>query len=389
MATVVQVVGNSVVGGAERQVLDLAVGLRARGHHVSVVCPRPGPLTGALAARGLPVTCLEFVHPLPGDEYAFDPAAARELAALLGGTGAEVVHSHLYPAHLHASTAASLAGVRAVVTTAHTLVVRPGDARLARDTPAHTVACSDAVARLLRAGGVPASRVTVVPNGVSPEHLRPPGGGARAGVVTVSRLSREKGLDLLVRAVAQLLPEHPGLDVAVAGSGPEQPVLEELCGRLGLAGHVRLLGVRDDVGDLLRRAAVFVSPSREEAGPLAVLEAMAAGTAVVATRVGGTPEVVADGVTGILVEPDATGLAQGLRRVLSDAGLRARLGSAGRDLVTSRYTVERQLDAVERLYGRLLSQPVAPRTETVTAGTPAARPRPPASRAGRAAPSRR
>lgn len=367
MATVVQVVGNSVVGGAERHVLDLVVALRARGHRVSVVCPRPGPLTAALAGLDVPVTCLEFVHPLPDDEYAFDEAATRELAGVLRTAGADVVHSHLYPAHLHASTAAALAGVPAVLTTAHTLVVRTGDGRLARTTSAHTVACSHAAADLLRAGAVPTSRVSVVPNGVGAEHLRPPGGGAREGVVAVSRLSPEKGLDLLVRAVAELVPEHPDLHVAVAGGGPEQQALEELCRELGVSGHVQLLGTRDDVARLLRRATVFVSPSREEAGPLAVLEAMAAGTAVVATRVGGTPEVVADGITGILVEPDAGALAEGLRRVLADPGLRARLGRAGRALVVRHYTVERQVDAVERLYEQLLSAPHTPTsTDAVT-----------------------
>lgn len=361
MATIVQVVGNSAVGGAERHVLDLVVGLRARGHVVSVVCPRPGPLTSALAGNDVPVSCLEFVHPLPGDEYAFDAAAARELAAMFRTAGADVVHSHLFPAHLHASTAGSLAGALAVVTTAHTLVVRPGDARLARTTRAHTVACSHAVACLQVGGGVPVSRVTVIPNGVSEEHLAPVGDAARDGLVAVSRLSAEKGVDLLLHAVARLLPEQPGLKVAVAGTGPADRPLRELSDRLGLSANVQFLGVRDDVSRLLRRAAIFVSPSREEAGPLAVLEAMASGAAVVATRVGGTPEVVADGVSGILVETDSTAIAVGLRRLLADPALRARLGRAARELVRERYTMDQQIDAVEGLYERLMSQqPIAP-----------------------------
>lgn len=356
MASIVQVVGNSVVGGAERHVLDLVTGLRRLGHRVTVVCPRAGPLTDAFAEADVPVDLVEFVGPRPHDDYAFLPEACDRLERLFRCVRPDVVHSHLYPAHLHATTAAVRAGIPAVLTTAHTLVVRPGDVELARTSRAHVIACSRAVADRLRTAGVPPGRISVIRNGVGPQHLVPaaPDCTAREGVLAVSRLSREKGVDLLLAAAERVAEQRPGTTIAVAGTGPEEERLRRRCDELSLTRTVSFLGVRHDVSELLRRAAVFVSPSREEAAPLAVLEAMAAGAAVVATAVGGTPEVVKDGETGILVHPDSGDLAAGLLRLLSDSELRCRLGSAARAAVLREHTLQEQVQRTARLYERQL-----------------------------------
>src|SRR2546430_8617049 len=202
--SVVQVIGNSVIGGAESHLLDLVQGLDRLGVDVEVVCPRPGPLTQQLAARGIPVQCIEMVHPWPNDEYALDRKAIRELVALLEKKRPDVVHSHLYPAHLHASLAAEEVGTPAIVHTAHTIIVRPGDVLLSYVTAARTIAVSRAAARLIETAGVPPERIEVIYNGAGPEHFADDlaamlhtrdslnlGSGPVIG--TVSQLSREQG----------------------------------------------------------------------------------------------------------------------------------------------------------------------------------------------------
>jgi glycosyltransferase involved in cell wall biosynthesis len=354
--TAVHVVGNSVVGGTERHVLDLVTGLRDAGYDVAVVCPRPGPLPDALAVAGVPVHLIEFVHPRPGDEYAFDPRAAARLERLIRELRPAVVHSHLYRAHLHATIAGAEAGVPALLTTAHTLVVRSADAWLTRATQVHTIACSDHVAQRLRKAGIPAGRITVVRNGIGGDHLAPVPAGNRAGILAVARLSPEKGLDVLLHAARIVAGHQSSVTFAIAGAGPQERWLRRLRDQLDLGRTVRFLGERHDVATLLRSAAIFASPSTREAGPLAVLEAMAAGTAVAAAAAGGTPEAVTDGATGLLAEPgNPRSLAAALLRLQASPSLRARLGSAARQAVLRGHTLDQQIRRTRQVYEQMLS----------------------------------
>src|SRR6059058_333083 len=200
--SVVQVIGNSAIGGAERHLLNLVQGLISLGVDVEVICPRSGPLTRQLAALNVPLQCVEMVHPWPGDEYLLDRNAVQELGQILRKKRPDVVHSHLYPAHLHASLAAQEVGIPAIVHTAHTIIVRPGDVLLSHTTAARTIAVSQAAARQLEEAGVPPERIEVIYNGVGPEHFEDEseeiertraalnlGPGPTIG--TVARLSRE------------------------------------------------------------------------------------------------------------------------------------------------------------------------------------------------------
>ncbi len=364
--SVVQVIGNVAVGGAERHLLDLVLGLGERAVRAQVVCPRPGPLSQVLLQRGVPVRYLEMVLPRPGDEYGLRGAAVEQLARWLQAWQPDVVHSHLYPAHLHASLAAVEVGVPAIVHTAHTLVARPGDAVLGRLTPAHTIATSRAAAHALVAAGVPTERVEVIYNGVSRDHLTVEpadvrrvradlGLGVGPVVGTVARLSHEKGVDVLLRALARVRERVPAVTALVVGDGPEHAPLRQLAAELGLAETVRFLGTRTDVPALNRVLDVFALPSREEACPLALLEAMAAGRAVVATGVGGTPELVAHGVNGWLVPTeDPAAMAAALVDLLQDAPRSAALGLAARTSVVGRFTRGCMVDATIAYYERIL-----------------------------------
>ena len=194
------------------------------------------------------------------------------------------------------------------------------------------------------AGRALRDRGRVVHNGVDldefagPESDREP--GARPFALAIGRLVRQKGFDVLLDAFAALVAD-PGFewDVVIAGDGPERGALGAQADRLGVGERVRFAGRTDraETVDLFRRAEVFVLPSRVEPFGIVNLEAMAAGTPLVASRVGGVPEIVDDGVTGLLVEPgDADDLAAALRRVHGAPQLRAQLATAGHAEVVGR-----------------------------------------------------
>jgi glycosyltransferase involved in cell wall biosynthesis len=184
--------------------------------------------------------------------------------------------------------------------------------------------------------------------------------GIEAGqpvVVTVGFLRSEKAYEVLIEAAAQIAPSVPGLRVLIAGGGPEEAKLQALIDDLGLGEVVTLLGIRGDVPDLLAAADVAVCCSDFEGGPLAVMEYMGAGLPVVATRVGGLPELVRDGETGVLVPPrDPAALADALAGLLAEPARREALGAAGRKLRDDEYGIDSFIGRLEALYERLLSE---------------------------------
>ena len=203
------------------------------------------------------------------------------------------------------------------------------------------VAVSEDIAEHLEALGVPKSKIKVVANGVDRrfqpadrsvmrERLGLPEG--EFIVLFVGLLVPVKGLDLLVGALAELADPKPLC--LLVGDGPERPGLERQAAELGVGDHLRFVGRRssDEIPTWMGAADLLVLPSRSEGRPNVVLEAQACGLPVVATRVGGTPELVCDGKTGLLVESeDVSGLADALRRLRTDRGLREALGRAGRE----------------------------------------------------------
>ena len=171
-------------------------------------------------------------------------------------------------------------------------------------------------------------------------------------VLTVGRLVPRKGCDLVLRSVAELTPEYPGLQYIVAGDGPERARLDGLARELGIADRIRMLG---DIDDLTKWAAydicdVFVSPTRPahnadwEGFGIVFLEAALSRRPAIGGRTGGTADAIVDGLTGVLVDPDAPGdLSGAIRRLLSDAGLRARLGRTAEQMALTRFTGEAAL----------------------------------------------
>jgi glycosyltransferase involved in cell wall biosynthesis len=188
----------------------------------------------------------------------------------------------------------------------------------------------------LRARTCRADRTVVIHNGVPLDVPRRGAHSAPVTLLSVGRLRAPKDFATLVRAMAGLEAR-----LRIAGDGPDRPALEAEIDRLGLT-NVELLGTRQDVPELLARSDVFVLASHSEGLPMSVLEAMAAGLPVVASAVGGVPELVVDGETGVLVPPGASAaLASALSRLVADPGLRDRLGAAGRQRAEHEFSLER------------------------------------------------
>jgi glycosyltransferase involved in cell wall biosynthesis len=216
------------------------------------------------------------------------------------------------------------------------------------------------------AAGAPPARVAVVRNGVAPRPARRGRAEVRAAlgladdepaVLTVARLSRQKDHHTLLASVPTVLAREPRARFLWVGSGPLEARLRWAARAAGLGRSVRLLGSRDDVPDLLAAADLFVLPSRFEGLPLALLEAMAAGLPVVATRVCGTDEVVDHGRTGLLAESrDPDSLARAISAVLALPDRGAALGAAGRGRVVEAFRAARMVGETLALYGDLLSR---------------------------------
>jgi len=235
-------------------------------------------------------------------------------------------------------------GVRA------TLAYRGVDAALCRRADA-VVVPSSAFRELVAARlGFPRDKLAVIPHGVCvPE--RPPSGGSLVGSVTL--LEPVKGLDVFLRSAARVHRRHPELRFAIFGSGPLADRLASLARQLGIGEKVELPGYVPS-SEALERLAIFVVSSYLESGPLTVLEAMAAGIPVVATRVGGIPEIAAEGTAQLVPAGDDEALAGAIDRLLDDPELRERQASRAREHVLAHYTAAHCARATLALYERLL-----------------------------------
>ncbi len=174
---------------------------------------------------------------------------------------------------------------------------------------------------------------------------------------TAGRLVELKGIEYLLSAASALRREFPGLRVEIAGSGPHRQKLEEGVAHCGLKGHVEFLGWINDLNSVLPRWDVFVMPSLEEGFPIAALDAMAAGLPVVASSVGGVPELIQDGITGWFVPPgDVDALASRLRLLLSNPQMRHSMGAAGYTRVRDHFSAAQMTEGFTQLYDELLNE---------------------------------
>jgi glycosyltransferase involved in cell wall biosynthesis len=214
------------------------------------------------------------------------------------------------------------------------------------------IAVSQSVARRVVDG-----KARVIYAGI-PTHLTRPGGDRPSTEIvlgTAGRLVEVKGIEYLLQAVSLLRREFPSVQLEIAGSGPLRETLEAEVVRSRLGQHVKFLGWIDDINSVLPRWSVFVMPSLDEGFPIAALDAMAAGVPVLATSVGGVPELIQDGTNGCLVPPrDVDALVSRLRVLLCDPALRNRIGLAGFAHARDHFGPDQMIASFAQLYDELL-----------------------------------
>jgi glycosyltransferase involved in cell wall biosynthesis len=331
-------------GGAEKYLSMVARGLARRGGDVGVACLKGfGPVAEELRAAGVPCVSMR--------------ANPGRLAAWLRAERPAILYGFLFHATIAARMAGRLAGVPRIVSSEQLMEMEQGARlwayRATWDLCDHYVAVADAVRAFLRRRvGVPDRRITVIPGGLDPAAYRvaEPASDSTPLVVSIGHLRRndQKGYRVLVEAARAL----QGVRFAVAGEGPLRAELERRAG-----GRVAFVGPVQDVDRFLGPASLYVQPSRWEGFPNAVIEAMACGKAVVATRVAGIPEQVVEGQTGLLVRPgDAAGLTAAIRAALADRRRLAAMGRAGRARVEREFTEQRLLERHARLFERLVER---------------------------------
>jgi len=363
---VMHVVLSLAPGGTEGLVVELCRRLPPR-FDVSVCClDADGAWAEGLRARGVEVLALQRD---PG----FRPDIGRRIAKLAAARGARVLHCHQYSPFVYGWIASKYNTGLRIVYTEHgrlsdappTLKRRLVNPLLAR-FPGSIVAVSRELREYMIASRFPAARVEVVHNGIAPGL---PATGldrilARRALglerdsltfMTVARLDPVKDLRTMLDAFAIVRIARPDAQLVIVGDGPERERLEVRAAAPDLGDSVRFAGYRADVRSVLAAADVYVSSSISEGISITILEAMATGIPVVATAVGGTPEVLEHARGGALVpsrDPDA--LAAAMLRFAADTRAREDAGAAGRERLSTHFTVDRMIDDYARLYQRLI-----------------------------------
>ncbi len=358
----------TVRGGAEEHMLGLIERLNRSAFAISLACP---PALLELLGNDLP----SDVEVLPVSIlWPSDIGAMARFASFLRKQKIQIVHSHGFRASVLASPVAFWAGVPAVVETPHIREHwrRGWKANFAIDRFAGRavgayIAVSDANRRyLIQKKRLPAEKIHLIRNGCEIEKFDPGYPSQLAlkrqlgfadsdpVLLVIGRLEAQKGHSVLFAAFKDVLRDFPHARLVCVGEGGLRPALEAELRKLDLTGSVRLVGYQSNVQDWLSFAEVCVLPSFFEGLPLVAIECLAAGRAMVATAVDGTPEVVIHEKTGLTVlAGDAAGLAAAIVRLLRDPDLQTRLGAAGRSRVETHFNLSRQVRETETLYCEL------------------------------------
>lgn len=359
------------VGGTETQAVELALRMPASGYEITLGCLRAeGPLLARL--QGTAVRLEEF-HPQGGLD---SPGGVYQLARMTGFLrrhAFDVVHTHDLWSNLLGVTAARFAGIPAIISSQRDLSHFDWYKGMRRTLLRKVQGMSQAVLvnatpirdGLLEEGKLDPQKLRVIHNGVDTDRFQHgrrdrdrfvPGGDDGMFVVLVGNMHDDvKGHPWVIGAAPPVVREFPKTRFVFAGDGAFRPTLERQVADLGLQSNFVFLGRRTDIPDLLASCDIAVLPSRAEGLPNAVLEYMAAGLPTIVSRVGGNPELVQEGVTGMLVPPqDATALSDALLRLLRGPGLARQMAANGRRLATQDFSFDRLIREIDSLYTELL-----------------------------------
>lgn len=368
---ILHVVNSLDYGGLERVVCDLALQQHADGHRVRVfsICDTAG-FRDALESAGIPVT-------VGGKRRTLDLRVLRALRQAATGHGIDILHTHNFVPNYYAATA--MLGTRhrhAIVNSCHNMGTRLSNARLRglyrlslRRTARVAMVGAQVHGRFTADGIVDPARAVTVLNGIpvgrfSPGEARRRAARAQLGIAedapvvgSVGRLVELKNHRLLIACMPALLAAHPTARLVLVGDGPLLAELRAYAQSLGVAAQVVFAGAHDDVAALLPALDIFALPSRTEGLSIALLEACAAQRAVVATAVGGNPEIIEDGVTGrLFASEDQVRLSALLLELLDDAPQRQRLGEAAGRWVQAHASVEAMAGRYREVYADALTR---------------------------------
>jgi len=375
------------MGGPALHVSYLSAGLRDRGYETILVAGSVGQGEQSMAyvaeELGVPVVTIPHLHREISPVR--DLLATVRLARIIRAERPAILHTHTAKAGAVGRVAALLAGRRRppiIVHTFHGHVLRGYFGRfwtgvfrllerwLARITDALVAVSPEVRDELVAFGVAPASKFRVIRLGIELDERLSRDGAARAEtrrvmgigdqrfvVGWIGRMTAVKRTDVVLRSFRRLRDDGVDAVLCMVGDGPDRRWVEDLAGELGVMRDSLFPGYQEDVGPFFAAFDVFVLPSGNEGTPVTAIEALASGCPVVATRVGGVPDVVTDGEDGFLVEPgDVEELAARLAQLANDPDLRGRMGAAGRERMRSRYAVDRLIDDIDRLYRDLLER---------------------------------
>ena len=362
---ILQISSAQSLGGGERHLADLANGLARRGHDVYVALRPKSPLIKELAGLAN-----ENITTLPL-RNSLDAISAQDLSRLVRRNKIQIVHAHMARDYPLAAYAARANAASKLITTRHVLFPLSRLHRITLSRAARIIAVSHAVASRLKADAiVPAEKISVILNGIDTARFSK----ARAEfdrrrffgswklpadsllVGAVGELTPLKGQEEILRAASQLLKQLPQIHFIIAGvdhsrENQHRTRLEHLIKELNLTTHVSLVGWLDDLAELYCALDMFVSASHTESFGLAIAEAMASGTAVVATETEGASELVKTGETGLLVPiGNVDKLAESILLLLRDKEARVRLGGAAQQAAAANFGLERMIAETEAIY---------------------------------------
>ncbi len=343
--------------GGEQQVLYLSQLLRTHGYDSVMICQPHSELYQRASELGLSVHGLRVRNDV-------DVVAVWKLARYLRREQVDILHIHESRGHMIGLLASGLNPQMRKVVSRRVVhpPIRNWFSRWKYQLPrVQYLTVSDAVRQVLLDHGIPGARVRTIHSGIDlkrfdhvPKTESLFGSGARV-VGSVGHLANSKGHQYLLEAAQDLVRDEPKLEVAIVGAGELRQRLEVQAVELGIAEHVRFTGFRRDVLSLMQGFEIFVLPSFLEGLGTSILDAMALGKPVVASRAGGIPETVQEGVTGFLVPPcDSAALARAIRHLLKHPELQVQFGKAGRRRVEQAFTAERMAQQTMQVYHQLI-----------------------------------
>jgi glycosyltransferase involved in cell wall biosynthesis len=371
---ILNVVPTLMCGGTENQFMTLARQLDPSRFDIEFACLRKwGPFVQELTDRQMPLV----EYPVRTFRSLQAVRQQARLARHIARNGIHIVHAYNFYGNVFAVPPARAVAPVVIASIRDRAPYLTSMQKRVQRWACQFADCilvnADAVRDWLISEGYDESKIAVIRNGVDLTRFNDPADPARIRrefalpedaplVIVVSRLTRLKGLEQLIEAAALIRERHPDARVLIVGetAPSETAYLGELKRRAEehrVSDRIVFTGLRSDIPALLAAANVSVMPSLNEALSNVLLESMAAGAPTVATRVGGTPEALIDGVTGLLVPPgDARAIADAVSRLLSDRALAERLGHGARQFIREHFSVERMVSATETLYLELLAR---------------------------------